>query len=183
MTRRSGTQGRSRNLNTPLANVQAAVLTASGFAVVVAIVIVSVVRQDRVLKERNDWTSSIPWDPSWPAIAISRDTTHLQVEVARALYAFAGTNAVVLQYIPCYCGCQAQGHRSNADCYVKQRSADGRVTEWDGHGLVCPVGHDITGDVMLWREIGRPLLAIRDDVDREYASRGKATPTRRPPTR
>jgi len=47
--------------------------------------------------------------------------------------------------------------------------------------MTCPVGPDITGDVMLWRKNGTPLLTIRNDIEREYGSRGPATPTPPPP--
>jgi hypothetical protein len=43
-------------------------------------------------------------------------------------YRYAAAHPEVLQYIPCYCGCENVGHRHNADCYVKERHADGRVT-------------------------------------------------------
>ena len=34
-------------------------------------------------------------------------------------YAYAVQRPPSLQYIPCYCGCGASGHRNNQDCYVK----------------------------------------------------------------
>jgi hypothetical protein len=43
-------------------------------------------------------------------------------------YRDAAANGEVLQYIPCFCGCGNIGHRSNADCYVTERHADGRIT-------------------------------------------------------
>ena len=123
----------------------------------------------------------IPWDPSWPALAIAEGLSRIPVETLRALYAFAGTHPEVVDYIPCFCGCRGQGHGSSADCYVKHRSAEGYVTEWETHALVCPLAPDIIGDVILWREKGRSLLSIRQDIDREYAQRGPATPTAEPP--
>jgi hypothetical protein len=33
-------------------------------------------------------------------------------------YRFALANPHVLEKIPCYCGCNAQGHMNNLDCYV-----------------------------------------------------------------
>jgi len=115
-----------------------------------------------------------------PALNVGQ---RLRIDWARAFYAFAGRNADVLTYIPCYCGCESQGHKSNHECYVEQRAADGRVTKWNDHAMQCPVGPDITGDVMLWREKGRPLSTIRRDIDQEYRSRGPATPTPAVPTR
>jgi hypothetical protein len=82
-----------------------------------------------------------------------------------------------MMYIPCYCGCRMQGHRSNHDCFVSKRAADGRGTEWNRHAMTCPLAGDITGDVTLWTEQGRALFEIRNDIDREYSSRGPGTPT------
>ena len=46
----------------------------------------------------------------------------------REAYRYAAAHPDVLQYIPCFCGCQNIGHRHNGDCYVKERDADGRIT-------------------------------------------------------
>lgn len=43
-------------------------------------------------------------------------------------YRDATANGETLQFIPCFCGCGNIGHRSNADCYVTERHADGRIT-------------------------------------------------------
>src|SRR5262245_26878021 len=40
----------------------------------------------------------------------------------REAYQFAIANRDTLRYIPCYCGCGADGHTSNASCYVKDSS-------------------------------------------------------------
>ena len=40
----------------------------------------------------------------------------------REAYRFAITNRATLRYIPCYCGCGAQGHTSNASCYIRDNS-------------------------------------------------------------
>ena len=37
-------------------------------------------------------------------------------------YRFALANRNMLGYIPCYCGCGAQGHTSNASCYFTDSS-------------------------------------------------------------
>ncbi|MPZ21040.1 MAG: hypothetical protein GEV06_24535, partial [Luteitalea sp.] len=169
-----------RRHNARGSNVQAGILMAVALAVFVVIMIVTTLRRDRFLAEGSLW-GSIPWDPSWPSLPVVNGPRMLRIDVERTIYAFAGRNAELLQYIPCYCGCRSQGHRSNLDCYVRHRSADGRVSEWDRHGQTCPVGPDITGDVMLWHKRGKPLSAIRDDIDREFSSRGPATPTPRPP--
>ena len=54
--------------------------------------------------------------------------------VIRAVYEFAARHPEVLSYIPCFCGCERKGHRSNHDCFVAARDADGRVA-WSPHGM------------------------------------------------
>ena len=173
---------RNRRHKTALLNRQAALFTSVGIAVIITAMIVMIVRHDRSLNEKDAWISSVPWDPSWPSLPVVNVPGALRIEVARAVYGFVGNNAEVLEYIPCYCPCRSEGHRNNLECYVKQRSPDGRVTEWDSHGQTCDVGLDITGDVMLWHEKGRTLSAIRNDIDQEYSSRGPGTLTPPPPS-
>ncbi|MBO8170798.1 MAG: hypothetical protein H0Z33_02785 [Bacillaceae bacterium] len=50
------------------------------------------------------------------------------------MYLAAANHAQVLEYMPCYCGCEDVGHTSNYDCFVRQAGADGTVTEWDPMG-------------------------------------------------
>lgn len=171
-----------RRRDAPRSNLQAAILTGLVAAVFLVIVIVTVVHHERFHRNRGEEWTALPWNPAWPALPILGAGGRLRLDVARAIYAFAGTKPEILEFIPCYCGCRAQGHRSNHDCYVKHRSADGNVTAWDDHGLVCPLGPDITGDVMLWSEHGTSLSAIRHNIDQEFGSRGPATPTPEPPS-
>ena len=46
--------------------------------------------------------------------------------VAR-LYRFALARPDLLNYIPCTCGCRAQGHHSNWNCFIQRVGADGTV--------------------------------------------------------
>lgn len=43
----------------------------------------------------------------------------------QAMYRYAAANRDSLQYMPCFCGCVAGGHKSNFDCYVREVYADG----------------------------------------------------------
>lgn len=171
-----------RRRDQPRSNLQAAILTGTAIAVVLVLMIASFTRHERFLKSYTDEWASLPWDPAWPALPVLDSARTLRIDVARAIYAFAGTKPEILQYIPCYCGCRSQGHQSNHDCYVRRRSANGRVVEWTDHGLTCPLAPDITGDVMLWHEQGTPLSTIRQKIDREFRARGPATPTPEPPS-
>jgi hypothetical protein len=52
---------------------------------------------------------------------LPNDIKSAPVEVQEA-YRFAIANRKTLRYIPCYCGCGAEGHTSNASCYLKDHS-------------------------------------------------------------
>jgi len=56
-------------------------------------------------------------------------------DVVRAAYEFAALHPEVLKYVPCFCGCEQSGHQHNESCFVSRRAADGRILEWDDHGL------------------------------------------------
>jgi hypothetical protein len=170
-----------RHHEPPLSNTKAVILTGIAAAILVLMTTLTVVRQERSLKYPGGEWKSLPWNPAWPPLPVASGIRQLRTDIARAIYTFGGTKPEVMQYVHCYCGCVSLGHQSNHDCYVKRRSADGRVVEWDSHGLVCPLGPDITGDVMLWHEKGRLLSRIRNDIDREFRARGPATVTPEPP--
>ena len=57
------------------------------------------------------------------------------VETVRAVYEFAASHPEVLDYVPCFCGCEGAGHKSNTHCFVGSRNGEGQVTQWDYHGL------------------------------------------------
>jgi hypothetical protein len=47
----------------------------------------------------------------------------------QAAYRFAVSpeGRETLRWMPCYCGCEADGHTSNLDCYVDQVRSDGSI--------------------------------------------------------
>ena len=63
----------------------------------------------------------------WPAVFRRADPG------TQAAYRYAVGHRDVLQYIPCYCGCGDDGHRSNWDCYV--REVRGSSVELETHGF------------------------------------------------
>ena len=101
--------------------------------------------------------------------------------VVQQVYEFAARHPEVLHYVPCYCGCERVGHTANHSCFVKSRAADGRVTEWDVHGIGCAVCIDVARDAMALFNSGAKPLAIRTAIDKKYASYfPSSTPTPRP---
>ena len=55
-------------------------------------------------------------------------------DVLRAVYEFAARRPDVMRYVPCFCGCERNGHQDNEDCFVAGRAEDGKP-QWDAHGL------------------------------------------------
>lgn len=49
-------------------------------------------------------------------------------------YKWAAGHHDELQYIPCYCGCVATGHTSNATCYFRW-DKDARIEGYDNHAF------------------------------------------------
>ena len=105
------------------------------------------------------------------------------MEVLRDAHIFTADHPEVASFIPCYCGCGTAGHKDNADCFVRQRDAQGRVTEWEPHGASCAVCIDIAVQSMKMRNSGASINAIRQQVQNEYRPRfeNTETPTPAPP--
>lgn len=96
-------------------------------------------------------------------------------------FVWAALHKQELQYIPCYCGCMAQGHTSNADCYY-DFDGSGTITQYDSHAFGCGTCLDITREVRQGLAKGKSLTQIRQEIDKEYQERGmQPTPTPMPP--
>ena len=112
----------------------------------------------------------VPFEPARP------------MPVVQQVYEFAARHPEVLQHVPCFCGCERMGHGGNHDCFVKGRAADGRITEWEAHGIGCQVCIDVGRDAMLLFNSGASVSAIREAIDKKYRSHfPSATPTPPPP--
>jgi hypothetical protein len=101
--------------------------------------------------------------------------------VVQQVYEFAARHPEVLQYVPCYCGCERRGHNGNHDCFVKSRAADGKVTEFDEHGMGCTICIDVARDAMTLFNGGVSPSQIRAAIDKKYGAHfPSSTPTPRP---
>jgi hypothetical protein len=101
--------------------------------------------------------------------------------LVQQVYEFAARHPEVLQFMPCYCGCERVGHRGNHDCFVKSRAANGSITQWDEHGIGCAVCIGVGRDAMTMFNGGAKAPAIRAAIDKKYGSfYPSATPTPKP---
>ena len=105
------------------------------------------------------------------------------METVRAVYQFAAEHPEVLGYVPCFCGCEREGHRGNDDCFVKARTSSGDVTEWEPHGLDCAVCLDVANEAMQMHRTGASLTSIRAAIEKKWNRPGTGhTPTPMPHT-
>ncbi len=86
-------------------------------------------------------------------------------------YQFAVANPDVLKQIPCYCGCDDIGHRSNYDCYVTGVESNGKVN-YDAHALGCSICVDISQDTMRMLRQGKTVPEIKSFIDQNYSQYG-----------
>ena len=102
-------------------------------------------------------------------------------EVVRDAYHFAAQNPDVLEFVPCFCGCETAGHKANADCFVQSRNPDGSVRSWDTHGMACTVCIDVAQLSMQLRASGASVRDVRAAVEAAYPQSPRQTPTPTPP--
>jgi hypothetical protein len=103
-------------------------------------------------------------------------------EVVRAAYKFAAEHPEILSYVPCFCGCEHQGHRGNEDCFVKARDINGDVVQWEDHGMECAVCLDVATKSLQMYTSGASVTDIRAAIEKEYKPLStNHTPTPDPP--
>ena len=115
--------------------------------------------------------------PDLPPVPGNIYTAARPAEVVKAAYLFAAQHPEVLQYMPCFCGCERGGHRGNDDCFVSARDAAGKPSQWEQHGMVCEVCLDVATQARQMHNSGASLTAIRDAIEKKYAGAPGHTPT------
>ena len=107
------------------------------------------------------------------------------MDIVRATYDFAAQHPEILNYVPCYCGCGAQGHKANESCFVARRDAKGNVLQWDEHGFGCTICIDVARESMQLYNSGAGVTAIRAAIEKRWAPGNAAgrTPTPAPPAK
>ena len=90
-------------------------------------------------------------------------------------YLFAIANPDLLKQIPCFCGCVAEQHESNYNCYVAEDGGPGSVLDFDNHATGCGICVDITHDVMTMQQEGRSVDQMREVINQRYGNFGPST--------
>jgi len=105
---------------------------------------------------------------SYPPIPFAGYEPPRPKEVVTSAYQFAAEHPEILSYVPCFCGCERQGHEGNTDCFVKSRAENGDVIEWDEHGVECAVCIDVANRSRQMHAAGASVRDIRAAVDKEF---------------
>lgn len=90
-------------------------------------------------------------------------------------YRFAIANPDLLRQIPCFCGCVAEQHESNYNCYVAEDGGPGNVLDFDNHATGCGICVDITQDVMTMSQEGKSVPEMREIINQRYGNFGPST--------
>ena len=90
-------------------------------------------------------------------------------------YRFAIANPDLLKQIPCFCGCVAEQHESNYNCYVAKDGGPGSVLDFDNHATGCGICVDITQDVMTMQQEGKSVDEMRQVINQRYGTFGPST--------
>lgn len=123
-------------------------------------------------------------DASLPLLPDNLPSAPRPAEYVRAVYAFAAAHQDILRYVPCFCGCDRMGHRSNDECFVARRSPTGKVLAWEPHGVICEVCLDVAHQAMQLHSTGASVAQIRAEIDRKWTVVGGShTNTPMPPSR
>jgi len=82
--------------------------------------------------------------------------------------------------MPCFCGCERNGHGNNEDCFIAKRNAD-RSPEWSPHGIGCGICIDVAMMAKQMHADGSSVPDIRRAIDTKYRSEyPTSTPTPHP---
>ncbi|MCJ7711219.1 MAG: PCYCGC domain-containing protein [Chloroflexi bacterium] len=85
----------------------------------------------------------------------------------QAAYAFALARPDVVQWMPCYCGCEGMGHRSNLDCFFQRREVKGNYT-YEEHGSFCDICVKTANMASDMLQQGKTMVQIRAAVDSTF---------------
>lgn len=78
--------------------------------------------------------NNMPAKGDLPPLPVPLGPPSRSPQVVQAVYEFAARHPEVLNYVPCFCGCERDGHEANEDCFVSSRDAEGNV-QWDAHAM------------------------------------------------
>ena len=61
------------------------------------------------------------YDGALPPLPVVQFASARPAPMTRAAYEFAARHPEVLKHVPCFCGCERNGHGNNEDCFIARR--------------------------------------------------------------
>ncbi|MBE0596882.1 MAG: hypothetical protein IH614_06420 [Desulfuromonadales bacterium] len=101
-------------------------------------------------------------------------------EAVETGYQIAVKHPELLRKIPCYCFCDAMGHKSLLDCFLKKGKVGGK---YDEHAVTCNICYGQAMLALLWQEAGASEEEILHGMGRKFEQLVKERGTPAPPTR
>ena len=93
-------------------------------------------------------------------------------------YRIAVKEPEMLRKIPCYCFCDAMGHKNLLDCFLKDGKVGGK---YDDHAVSCNICYGQAMFALLWQNAGATDEEILTGMDRKFEAllkqRGEETHT------
>lgn len=99
-------------------------------------------------------------------------------DAGQEAYEFALARPDVVQWMPCYCGCQGIPHRSNLDCFFQRREVKGTYN-YEEHASFCDICVKTANMASKMIRDGANVVQIRAAVDGQFgngAAPGTDTP-------
>jgi hypothetical protein len=162
--------GRRRKVQ-PRMSVITWIVCGTAVVIVAVLAVRSIAHHDALIAWRSSLTKGMTatpwsqWNPAWPDLP--KPPAGIVVSDWRGPYAFAADNRDRLGYIPCYCGCRREGHRSVLDCFVEGFTSNG-IPIWSDHAFTCETCVNIVREVLLMTRDGMSLRDIRMSIDEHH---------------
>jgi hypothetical protein len=86
-------------------------------------------------------------------------------ESVEAGYMIAVKEPDLLKNFKCYCFCDAMGHESLLNCFIKGGDAEG---EFDDHAASCNICYGQAMMAFLWQEAGVPIENMQQGYEKKF---------------
>jgi hypothetical protein len=117
------------------------------------------------------------YDGLLPPLPVVQFASARPAPVTQSAYEFAARHPEILRHVPCFCGCERNGHGNNEDCFIARRNAN-KSPEWNPHGIGCGICIDVAVAAREMHRTGVAVADIRRAIDQRYKSEyPTSTPT------
>jgi hypothetical protein len=161
-------------LFTPLADAGMDERQQKEFGRIAALKMADLTREAAVLLEKKypdeDWDA---W--KFPSFVFTSESVEVGYKIAVKESGLLGNPdiAVKEKSIPCYCFCDAMGHKSLLHCFWKEGKPGGK---FDDHAAGCNICYGQAMLAFLWKNLGASDQEILKGMEKKFGHRPKPTP-------